>query len=206
MTATRPPGRDGRIDRLRGAAVVAMVADHAAAFALHLGLHGSTAEVLDAVRRWPTRLSMPTFMVVSGLLLAHHVPSRRRRAQVAAVAVAVNAALVLCAPGIDVPEILAVWSLLMCAGEVLRTWPVPAASAGILWATTWPVAWAGYQPGVVAAYLCLGVLAARTGAGLGTVGGWLPLWLEPVGRRPLTIYAAHLAAICVAAVAVGVAS
>lgn len=192
-------GRDVRLDALRGVAVLLMVVDHAASAAplLFPALVPAAAHGwLWWLRRTLTRFSMPLFMLVSGALLARAAPSPRRRAQVAALAVAVQVLLAGWWPQFARPEILVVWSLVMTAAEVLRRFPFEMVVLGVLQQVCLPVGWYGYQPGLVTAFVALGVLWAQLPQQ--TVfdrAVSLPRWVAATGRRPLLVYATHLLAL-----------
>lgn len=171
-----------------------MVVDHTLGFAQMTSLNQGW---LHAIRITATRLAMPAFMICSGILVAHHAVSRRRWAEVATVAVVVNLAAIYYGMGTFVPDILAVWCLVMLLAQPVRRWPVTMAVLGLLQAVYWPAPFGDYQPGWVLAFVALGVLAGRTGDHevLHPIGTRLPDWVASMGRHPLAWYAGHLAAL-----------
>ncbi|HEX9705446.1 MAG TPA: hypothetical protein VGA20_09385 [Gemmatimonadales bacterium] len=178
--------RLGWLDGLRGAAVLLMLADHMLALA-------SPAHVL---RFTLTRLSLPAFMVAAGAGLAARgrLPSDRRVVQCgAAAAVATGASWWL---GFALPEAVTLYLLtLPLAWALRRAWP-EAVVLGLVQALSLPVPWGGYQPGLVLAYLALGIGAAGS---LGAARWRWPGWVQTVGRRPLAWYAGHLAVLAMVA-------
>ncbi len=74
-------------------------------------------------------------------------------------------------------------------------WPLVVAhpgvtlTLGLISALYVPVGWHGYEPGLVLAWFCLGLLARLEWFAL---GDRLPVQLERVGRRPLIWYVGHL--------------
>lgn len=205
------------LDRLRGIAIVAMVVDHVCAFAVAMFDLGDVERWLWLNRWTNTRVAMPLFMLCTGALLALKVPSRRRLLEVAAAAVVVNYGVIVTAPGIHAPDILATWTLVMLGARWIRRWPWQTAVLGAVAASTWPWPIGGYHPGYVAALIALGVLVAswapfyvdergaqvgHWGPDLDHIGQSAPKWMEPIGRHPLSIYLAHIAVLCALAVLV----
>lgn len=178
----RAPTRLDGVDRLRGLAVLLMVADHVALVA---GAGG-------AWRLTVTRAALPLFCVVAGSLARPGRPGRR----LGVVAAAGLAATVLGAPlGIGQPDVL----FLLAGVLVLVRWVGPrpggpawaaVACLGVIQATTWPMAWTGYEVGTVLALVLVGQVVARRD--LDQLGCRLPAVLAPVGRAPLWWYVGHL--------------
>lgn len=172
-----------------------MVLDHTLAF---VETTQYSAGWMNIARLTVTRLSLPAFMACTGYLLADHIPSRRRRLEIAGVALAVNAIIVAANTGLAWPEILGVWTLVMIFAGAIRRWPTTIAILGLIQYAYWPLPhFDDYQPGWVAAFIALGVLLARSGARefIDSVGRRLPLWVQHFGRHPLVYYVAHLAII-----------
>lgn len=190
------PHRDVTLDAVRGAAIVLMILDHALGFAQTTDL---TQPWMHDIRFSITRLAMPAFMVCSGMLLSRRGIARRRWFEVAAVAVAVNGAALISGLSTFVPDILAIWCLVMLLATPLRRFPATIAVLGLLQATYWRLPIAGYQPGWVLAFVALGVLMARSGDQevLPAIARRTPAWATAIGRKPLRWYAGHLA--CLAA-------
>lgn len=172
--------RVGTLDRVRGLAVVLMVLDHTLVAA---GVGSGPGRLTI------TRAALPLFLLTAGSLSVGR-PSVRRAGQIGAAAVAATAlGLVV---GIGQPDIL--W-LILGALALMPVGPWLAAGAAIQ-ATTWPMGWSGYEPGVV---LVLVVLGQHYGARpLDQLGRRLPEYLEAVGRRPLAWYLGHLAVLALA--------
>ncbi|MCU1496898.1 MAG: hypothetical protein JWM47_851 [Acidimicrobiales bacterium] len=190
------------LDAVRGAAILLMVVDHALGFAQTTTL---SEPWMHTIRMTVTRLAMPGFMVCSGILLAHHSVSRRRWTQVAVAAVVVNVAAVYDGMSTFVPDILAVWCLVMLLAVPVRRWPMTMAVLGLLQAVYWRLPFGDYQPGWVLAFVALGVLAERAGDRevLRPIAVRLPNWIVSVGRYPLRWYTGHLAVLA-AVTAMGV--
>lgn len=184
--------RDHTIDALRGAAIILMIVDHALGFAQTTAL---AEQWMHTVRITVTRLSMPAFMLCSGMLLARHQISRRRWCEVATAAVVVNLAAVAAGMSAFVPDILALWCVVMVVAGPIRRMPVAMAVLGLLQTLYWPIPIHNFQPGWVMAFVALGVLAERgqDRRMLQALGDRLPSWTEPMGRHPLGWYLGHLA-------------
>ena len=194
--------RDARLDALRGFAVILMIIDHSSALAV-LGIDAAGPlswlvernGVLWWVRHTLTRLSMPLFMLVSGYLIVHRRPSPRRRAEVGALGVALSVLLWWTWPTFGVPEILVVWSLCLFAAPLIVNAALPVAVLGVLQTINLPIGWGGYEPGLVAAFLALGVLwraLEPQTPHLFSFAAHLPGWVSAIGRRPLWWYSTHL--------------
>lgn len=170
------------VDRLRGVAILLMIADHA------LALDGGHW----LVRHTVLRLSLPLFMVTAAMVWKPGGPSTRRGRQLAVACVLEvllsTIVLRLDGPG---PVVLYALVLVVMAPRVAHEHPACVAVLGIVQMLYVPVPWAGYQPGLLVAYWCIGRLARDELAGVPL--GWLPRWLGPVGRRPLVWYVGHLA-------------
>jgi len=174
------------IDRVRGLAVVLMVVDHVLVL-----VQFRSPEVVQwayALRMTVTRASLPLFCLCAGVLL-HGRRSTARLLDIAAVALVTNVALEVWPMGIRAPEILAVLLPVLLAGGVLVRWPAASVVLGVLQVTVWPIGWAGYEPGLVVAFVALGVLVGRPAL---SWGDSLPAALGAVGSRPLAWYAGHM--------------
>lgn len=184
-TETTKGARLRSIDLLRGVAILGMVAVHAV----------QVPGVADWFVSGPGRLVMPLFMLVAGALSAGRVPSMRRYFEVMAAAVAsVPLAWVLelaFAPILLVFWI--VWPLVWLSRDPLYLSAL--GSLSLLQAYSWPLGWAGYEPGAVLACLCFGGLCAKRLLSLDLPS--FPL-VEFVGRYPLTFYLSHLYLILIA--------
>lgn len=176
---------------MRGVAVVTMVVDHVCACF-------GTGQL---VRLTVGRLALPLFMLCSGWLLARRPPTARRLYELAAAAVAATVVVNVGGLSIGQPDVL--WLILvgLLLAPAIRRWPVASACVGLVQASAWPMhspIWTGYEPGLVVALLALGVLWGRY-YGLRDLERWpAPAALQLVGRYPLSIYVAHLAALAVA--------
>lgn len=179
-----PAQRSTALDRLRGLAITLMILDHVLVI----------FAPVSPVRTTVTRLAMPLFMVVSGLLMRLGGQYRRLRyLEAFAVVIVVTPLLGWLWPAFGVPEIVGVWLLVAITFRpVVQRWPLTGAVVGYIWYTYWPLAWHGYQPGVVLMFLCIGSLCVRDVGEIGRLGGYLPSQLERLGRRPLLIYGGHL--------------
>lgn len=176
-----------------------MIADHLLAFGLARLSFGGWAE---ALRLTATRVSLPVFMLTSGLLLGAHGRARYARiAQVALLGLVVSIAVDSVFIGMGPPDILTVYAAVMLLWPVLVRCPVAVAALGVVQMATWPLyghaGWYGYEPGEIAALLAVGVLAARA-----TSPDWIsrwggPAWLAAIGRAPLAWYGGHIAVLVV---------
>lgn len=194
-----PVGVAGRqrieaIDALRGLAVLLMVADHL--------LMAAGAPTLW--RLGPTRVALPLFAIAAGGLWAQGITrSVRRDVQLAGVGgLALGVHLVW--PALGWPDPVTLWLLVGLAAPSIARHPTVWAVLGLLQGAYWPVHAAGvYEPGTVAAYAAIGVLAGR--GDVVAVRAWgekLPRWVAAIGRRPLWWYAGHLALLGLIAAAV----
>lgn len=174
-------GREAWVDRLRGLAILLMVGDHYAAMTASQPL----------LRHTLFRLSLPFFMV-SAAVVWRGAPSslRLRQLALAVVGELVLSTMIL---RLDGPGPVVLFALVLAVAPVASRYPACVAVLGIVQTLYLPVPWAGYQPGLLVAYWCLGRLARDEFAGMSR----LPRWLEGVGRRPLTWYVAHLAALVI---------
>lgn len=195
------PSRDHNLDVWRGLAVVGLLVDHLlAALAIwHLAGGGSLGQ--DLVRLTLTRLVMPTFMIVSGALLARRAASRRRLLEVACAALVVNLLAAALPIGLGTPDILVLWLGWALLRRLWVNQPVAALVLGAIQASIWPVAWAGYQPGWVLMFLCVGVLAERGRAlPCAELPRRLGLILATLGRSPLRWYVGEVIALSALAI------
>lgn len=185
------------IDAARGLAIVLMILDHVLLVVQNLyadRLPLDAAQTIDLVRRTVTRASLPLFMVASGVMLSEKGRNLGRYLEVVGVALVVNVVLQAYPIGFGFPEILGVWCLVMIAAPTINRYPVAAASVGAVQLYVWPIAWGGYQPGLVVLLMVLGVLSGPRSL------EWcsqLPQWLRSLGRRPLSWYCGHLAVLVV---------
>ncbi len=183
--------RDTAIDALRGAAIVLMILDHALGFAQMTNLRGSWMEF---ARLSVTRFALPTFMICTGVLLSIRPLALRRWIEVTAAAVIVNLGALLAGMGHVTPEVLAMWSLVMVFSPMIRRFPICVAVVALLQAFYWQVPIPTYQPGWLAAFVCIGVLGGQgRNRELAELGAFVPAWMEPMGHRPLAWYMGHLA-------------
>jgi uncharacterized membrane protein len=177
--------RHDGIDRARGLAVLLMIGDHFAA----------VADVAVWYRLTVSRLALPIFLVIAGYLACGRTPRRRRLGQILAAGIAAG---VVCSqlPALSPIDIL-VWiaAVFACWGLVHR-YPATVAALGAVQAYTFVGVIPGYQPGLVACLMAVGVLLARGGptepAVLLRATERLPAVLAVVGRYPLAWYLGHL--------------
>lgn len=181
------PARLTVLDRLRGLAVLLMLLDHG--LFLSMTLHPG-GDLRSDLRSTVTRFSMPLFMVVSGFLLER--TSRRRAVTVLFAALLVSVVLLVCWPEFAQPEILTLWVLLFPLRSLFLRFPLETVVLGVLQVLHLPVGWPGYEPGLVAVFLAVGVLARDRVEVLSRPARLLPRWLEVVGRHSLGVYVFHL--------------
>jgi hypothetical protein len=185
-------GRVGAFDACRGLAVLLMLVDHVAAV-LPVGL---AAGAFGWYRVTLGRLAMPAFMLLMGVLwvrpLSLRPSSSVRLLQVVGAGLLVSLMGAM-TPGLDCPDILMqVAALLLCFWWAFR-WPVVALVLGYVQAVAWPIAWNGYQPGLVAMFIAAGMWWGRENAAADLRAfGSAPAWLQAIGRRPLTWYVGHV--------------
>ena len=180
-------GRLGFLDRLRGLAVLLMFLDHGLLLWLTLD---PGQDLRGDLRATVTRFSMPLFMVVSGFFLER--TSRRRARMIALVAAGLAPILWFTWPEFSQPEILALWVLGFSLRTVLERFPLETIVLGVLQILHLPVGWPGYEPGLVAVFLAVGVLARHRPESLERLGRPLPGWFAWFGRRSLLLYCGHL--------------
>lgn len=201
MTSHAPVrARNLIIDAMRGAAIILMVIDHSLAALESTGLYNI---IVEYSRLTITRVSMPLFMIASGIVWSLYGLRAKRWVQVLLLAAVLNAMTRILWPDFNFPEILLVWTLLAIFWKLIRRFPVLTLIIAFIQNTYWQVYWQAYQPGEVAIFLATGVLIARA-----------PLeriWkiretsrmnniinvCAKVGRYPLTIYGVHLAILAV---------
>ncbi len=168
-----------------------MIIDHSLGFAQSTEL---VEPWMHVVRLSFPRLALPAFMVCSGMLLAGRSMTIRRWTEVLIAALIVNAGALLAGMTDFVPDILVLWCLVMVFGAPIRRYPATAVVLGLLQSMYWRVPIGGYQPGLVLAFVALGMLIARSGDRelLEPLGSRLPDWVASIGRRPLSWYVGHL--------------
>jgi len=177
LSGARVRVRDGALDRLRGLAIVLMVADHVAAYA-----------DWTSVRMTFGRAAMPLFFVLAGHL------SRRLSWRLLWIGL-VGLWLPVVVPWIDRPNVL----LILAAGAVVLAAARRAGVSALVlcafvlmmganrFGSGWPVT--GYDALYLLGLMALGAALPR---GSFAAAGRLPRWLERPGRRPLTVYVVHL--------------
>lgn len=185
--------RDTRLDALRGLAIVLMVFDHLLAVAAGF----ATPTWLHWIRDTVTRLSLPLFMVVSGILLERRKGfSTERVIRILYCALFVNCLVLAIKVGLGFPDILGLWLLAVAISPVILRYPVEVLILGFLQAINLPIQWSlwtNYQPGWVIGWVALGVLVSRTEEpAMLRPASTLPHWLESIGRRPLLWYVGHI--------------
>lgn len=182
---SRPDVRVVGLDRLRGLAVLLMVADHLWA------VSGSQSALVVVGRLTVTRAALPLFAVAAAAGLAGGLGRRSlwRPGGYVAAGVALG---VLVTPALGLPR----WDVLAVFGAVLMiyraapeaAWPL-VGLVGLVQAVTWPVG-DGYQPGLLAGLVAVGLLAAGPAVRFGEL---LPgRWLGVVGRHAAPVYVGHL--------------
>ena len=186
-TAAAPAGtRLAWLDRMRGLAIVVMVASHT------IMLTTGTRVLVHEVMATPARL---TFLLLLGLLFRPGL--RHRHARMAAGAVIAQAlALYL---GFAVPNILTVMVAAILVMQLLHRYPTVAIGLGLTQAMWWPHPGTGVQLGLAVAAISAGTLLRETqglnGSEFARAGRYLPAFLEPIGRAPLEWYVGHLIAL-----------
>lgn len=185
-------GRIFIIDAIRGLAIVLMVLDHSL-FAIES--IGVTNALIENSRLTITRFAMPLFMIASGLIWALYGLKVKRWIQVFVVAILLNLFLRVFWSDFNNPEILFVWAILAIGWRLIVRFPISVIIIGYIQFIFWPIPWSGFQPGELAIFLGVGVLAARTALD--------QLWkyikfekllsaLAFIGHYPLSIYCGHL--------------
>jgi uncharacterized membrane protein len=166
-----------QIDALRGFAIVLMVADHCALFF-----------DMPYFFRLPGRLAMPIFMMISGYLWRSGLTGERYLQVIAA---AFFTTFVGWKLGFPLPDILVSWLLWQPLMKYIVRFPVLAAAYGLVISQLFVVG-AGYHPGLILAFLSLGVVLRRWPLfPLAWVN--LPVPLKYVGLRPISAYVGHFA-------------
>lgn len=180
VVAGAAPARLAYLDKIRGAAILLMIVDH-----LCIVLSGP-----EVLRMTVGRLAMPLFFLVSGALVTRfgfrHV-----------LIFGLGVVLPWYVTFIDNPNVLtlyAVGALVMVVFRALDVHPLvivavilAAAANGFL-----PRIAPGYEFTAVLGIMCVGGHVGRHALGW---FDWLPRWLAPLGRYPLTIYVGHLLAL-----------
>jgi len=191
--------RKRQLDALRGVAILLMLLGHSIVVAQHTA---NAPDWLSWIRLTITRLSMPLFMMVSGFAIARRGGVKWSRVgQIALAAVWINLVMWSSNVGYTTPEILVLWVLLAPFAKLIIRFPIEVATIGLLQTTVHPIPWEywpNYQPGLVAAFLALGVLLRhRPDSILFHVDRFIPDWVVAVGRRPLTWYVGHTTLACI---------
>lgn len=180
-----------QLDSLRGIAIGLMVIDH------WLVAAGETRSI---VRLTVTRLSLPLFCIVAGILLKDKMNAKRIYQLILAGALATSLGRPI---GIGQPDILLVLALVLAIAPVLykrRELLVLAICFGAIQPVTWPEPWlpheiwTGYQPGTVLVMVLAGTMLKNSE--LIPKIKRLPVW-EFVGKFPLSFYLGHLAILAV---------
>lgn len=172
------------IDRIRGLALVLMLLDHLLV----------QVDPDSFLRFTLTRASLPLFMAASAAVWR---PGIRPKRLALITAVVVLELLVSPALGMAMPGIMLVY---LVAIVPLGNWyrashhAYAIGALGLVQALYLPVGWAGYEPGLVVLWWCLGRLGSYQ---LDRLGERLPPALAQVGRHPLGWYAGHLVALVV---------
>lgn len=172
------------LDAARGLAIALMTVDHA------LLAFGAPAWT----RLGPTRLALPVFMLVFGMLWRD---GWRRRHVDVALAALVSIPLMGVLGGPAVPVLVVIVVVLVVMNLTCRLPIQYVLVAAVMQATTWPLGWDGYEPGLLLAFALMGRLAGfSTGFGIGALDVDGPLrrsrWLAFIGRYPLAFYLGHL--------------
>lgn len=179
-TQRRAVARLGGLDRVRGAAVVAMLVDHSAFLA-----------GVPWLRLTVGRAAMPAFAVCVGAVAVRPL-SRRRAWQWAGAAVLYPLVHVVAFGTWRGADLLAV--LLVARVLVVRARAVAVALAGsgvVAWANGW-VVFGAYDPLAVVCLVLVGRAAAQQVEAAGV--RCFPGWFERLGRRSLGLYVGHVAA------------
>lgn len=184
-------------DAVRGAAVLLMVLDHVL-------LQIDAGHPLRVGHVWSiTRYSLPLFMLASAAVWRG---GRSWQRWSTLVLVAVYEWHMTGVLGMPEPGIVLVFLVVLVQVEVVSfAWGRRMGGAavyalgvvGLVQALYSPVAIAGYQPGLVTLWWCLGYLGWHGGVWAYQWRGFAPL--EVVGRHPLAWYCGHLYVIAFAA-------
>lgn len=156
-------------------------------------------EPASTLRLTITRPALPLFLLCTAALYRHRNPSRRRLAQIAAAGIAITIGTAIAwPPFVGDPDVTVVIVLALVIDNALRP-RVGTYALGVgalVQALYVPIGWSAYEPGLVVAWLCLARLAIAHDPTLtDRLGGRLPALLRLLGRYPLAIYAAHIAAL-----------
>jgi surface polysaccharide O-acyltransferase-like enzyme len=164
------------VDTFRGCAVSLMIFDH---------LIVVFTDFQD-VRNF-TRIALPMFCVLSGYLSGDRLGDRYGQLWLSAllswpIVLVLELALI---------HILLVFALVYPLLFLPPTYFLFVLSLGLLQAFTWPIGWAGYEPGYVFAFLSVGRLMRLSGWQLPSAKFSVPVvsWL---GRWPLSAYVSHI--------------
>lgn len=181
-TALGRRARSVPLDALRGLAILAMIADHAAKLA-----------ELEVIRWSVGRLAMPVFMLIAGALV------RRLKWRLLWIA-ALGIALPILYPWMGQPDILVAYAV---GAVVVLIVQAAAAGASRSLATGYAVAGIaavtlaanGIEPWMFGAVALMVIGAALGPARIEQAATRVPRWLARIGRRPLTWYVAHIVAL-----------
>lgn len=171
------------VDAWRGAAVVAMVLDHALVASGHGG---------SSLRHTVTRAAFPLFAVTAGAVQRRGGVRWERWLEVLAaglVATALGPRV-----GLGQPDVMLLFAFVLPVTAFLPGWArVAVMCAGLIQPFTWPVPWGGYEPGALLGLVLVGQVVGVEG--LGRWEGWA--WMRWVGARPVAAYLGHVAVLVV---------
>lgn len=174
------------IDRLRGAAILLMVLDHVL---VHV-------DYASPLRFTATRLALPAFVICAALVRPVGAAALGRRRMLLLAGAVCAEAVLGPAAGLGTPGPVLLITLVLVAAPQLDRAPATFAVLGLIQALylapRFGPHWDGYQPGMVAAWWCVGRLVTDRER------AWtehLPRPLAVVGRHPLAWYLGHLAVI-----------
>jgi predicted acyltransferase len=192
------------IDRLRGLALLLMILDHS--LVVYQAVNGPQDWVWW-IRHTVTRFALPLFMMMAGLLIAQKGhPAWNRLPFILVAAIVINVvAHYLPQVGFHTPDVLANFVMAVPLYFLFVRYPLETIVVGFLQAYYLPITWnewMGYQPGMIMAFLALGVLLKfHPNTLVMRLGRRLPAALEILGRRPLLWYCGHLAVLYVIGIA-----
>lgn len=172
-----------------------MIAGHS--MVLYQQFHGPQ-DWIWWTRHTVTRLSMPLFMMVAGLLIAKRgSPAMNRVIPLTMAAIVTNVPFYyLPELGFYGPNILINFLMALPFYWLFTRHPIETVMLGVLQTLFMPITWNewyGYQPGIIMAFLGLGALLKHHPDSLVLrIGRRLPQWLAFFGRRPLLWFVGHL--------------